>query len=209
MTLPKAKKRRTQAERRQRSLGAILDVATDILAREGYGRFSSSRVAGEAGLSRGALEHYFPKRLDLVAATCQHAMDQAVEETRQFSSRPELSEDPIGTFLAASEHFFFTPAYNAQIEVLIAARAEPDLAERVLPIIADARRRLDSIWIETLSASGHDHDKASRFVEMSHLLLRGMFVVETWLPYAMDRERVLADWRRIAPAAMSALREET
>ena len=67
MTLPKAKKRRTQAERRQRSLGAILDVATDILAREGYGRFSSSRVAGEAGLSRGALEHYFPKRLDQVA----------------------------------------------------------------------------------------------------------------------------------------------
>lgn len=204
MTPEKPTRRRTQAERRERSLGAILDVATEILAREGYANFSSSRVAAQAGLSRGALEHYFPRRLELVAATCQHAMDQAVDETRAFAERPERQSDPVGTFLAASEQFFFNPAYAAQIEILIAARADPELAQLVFPIISEARRKLDEIWTQILTESGHSREAASRFVEMSLYLLRGMFMVDTWLPYGMDRERVIADWRRIAPAALTA-----
>ncbi|PTW96617.1 TetR/AcrR family transcriptional regulator [Pararhodobacter aggregans] len=197
-------RRRTQAERRERSLGAILDVATEILAREGYANFSSSRVAAQAGLSRGALEHYFPRRLELVAATCQHAMDQAVDETRRFAAGPERQEDPVSTFLAASEQFFFNPAYAAQIEILIASRADPDLAQVVFPIISDARRKLDEIWTQILTESGHSREAARRFVELSLHLMRGMFMVDTWLPYDMDRQRVIEDWRRIAPAALAA-----
>ena len=62
------KLRRTQIERRSETQAAILSAAIDLLAEHGYAGFSASRVAARAGVSRGAQEHYFPKKNDLIAA---------------------------------------------------------------------------------------------------------------------------------------------
>ena len=73
------KPRRTQLERRNETQGAILSASISLLAKHGYAGFSASRVAAEAGVSRGALEHYFPKKNDLIAAATGYAMREAVE----------------------------------------------------------------------------------------------------------------------------------
>jgi AcrR family transcriptional regulator len=53
------KARRTQLQRRNETQAAILEASINLLAEKGYARFSASRVAAEAGVSRGAQEHYF------------------------------------------------------------------------------------------------------------------------------------------------------
>ena len=73
------KSKRTQLERRNVTQAAILSASIDLLAENGYAGFSASRVARRAGISRGAQEHYFPKKNDLIAAATQHAMREAVE----------------------------------------------------------------------------------------------------------------------------------
>ena len=203
--MPKSQKkqRRSQAERREQTQNAILEAATEILSLKGYSNFSSSGVAARAGVSRGALEHYYPKRINLIAAACQHSMEAAVEETRSYVRNAELTQDPIGSFLAASKQFFFAQGYLAQVELLIAARSDPELGDVIFPIIKDARRTLDGIWAETIAGWGHDREKAERFVEVSHYLLRGMFFVNTWLPYDLDKESVLEEWRELAPTVLS------
>lgn len=196
------KKRPTQAERRQKTKALILETATQILATEGYSNFSSSGVAIRAGVSRGALEHYFPKKIDLIAAACQHSMTAAVAEANVSVGSAEKAEDPVQAFLTSSEKFFFAPGYLAQVELLIAARSDAELENVVFPIISKARRTLDDLWVETLVQQGHGRDRAVRFVEMSHFLLRGMFFVDSWLPYKVDRASVLEEWRGLAPAAL-------
>src|ERR1700740_56423 len=70
--------RRTQEERRQATRAAVLTAALDVLIADGSANFSASRVAVRAGVSRGALERYFPTKNDLLTAATQHAMDAAV-----------------------------------------------------------------------------------------------------------------------------------
>ena len=76
------KPRRTQLERRNETQAAILSAAIDLLTEHGYAGFSASRVAARAGVSRGAQEHYFPKKNDLIAAATRYAMREAVEHAR-------------------------------------------------------------------------------------------------------------------------------
>jgi AcrR family transcriptional regulator len=198
---PKAK-RRSQDERRRAARAAILTASIALLTEVGYAGFSASRVAKRAGVSRGALEHYFPKKLDLVAAATQHAMDEAVAHARSLSALARHSADPVAQFLQDSEHFFFNPLFRALIESRIAARSDKALARVTDPIVRKARLTLNEIWTVTLRRAGYSRDSAQSFVELTHYLLRGIFVVDTWLPYDIDRREALAAWHHLAPAAL-------
>jgi AcrR family transcriptional regulator len=196
------KSRRTQAERRSKTQAAILSASLQILIEDGYARFSASRVAGRAGVSRGAQEHYFPTKNDLIAAATKHAMREAVEHAQLLARTATPSEDPIEKFLVDSEHFFFRPTFRAMVEIMIAARSDRALAKVVNPIVQDAREVLNGIWTDTLDAAGYSRDSAQQFIEITHYLLRGLFLVSTWLPYKLDRAEVIETWRKLAPAAL-------
>jgi len=60
--------RPTQAERRARSRGALLESAARGLSRCGYGNLLLEEVAREAGYTRGALYHQFKDKEDLALA---------------------------------------------------------------------------------------------------------------------------------------------
>src|SRR3981189_2162871 len=146
------KARRTQLQRRTGTLAAILSASIDLLAENGYAGFSASRVARRAGVSRGAQEHYFPKKNDLIAAATQHAMREAVEHARSLARPATGAADPVAKFLTDSEHFFFRPVFRAMIEIMIAARSDRGLTRIVNPIVRDARRVLTRILIRALGA---------------------------------------------------------
>jgi AcrR family transcriptional regulator len=196
------KPRRTQAERRNETQAAILSASISLLAEYGYAGFSASRVARRAGVSRGAQEHYFPKKNDLIAAATQHAMREAVDHARSLARKATRSTDPVAKFLTDSEHFFFQPVFRAMIEIMIAARSDRALARIVNPIVLDARQALNGIWIDTLGAAGYPRENAQQFIELTHYLLRGVFVVANWLPYQIDRPQLIEAWRRLAPAIL-------
>src|SRR5258705_2551025 len=147
------KPKRTQLERRNETQAAILSASIDLLAENGYAGFSASRVARRAGVSRGAQEHYFPKKNDLIAAATQHAMREAVEHARSLARPATGAADPVAKFLTDSEHFFFRPVYRAMIEIMIAARSDRALARILNPVVLDARQTLNGIWIDTLGAA--------------------------------------------------------
>src|ERR1700716_3860707 len=115
------KPKRPKSDRRKETQSAILSASIDLLAENGYAGFSASRVARRAGVSRGAQEHYFPKKNDLIAAATQHAMREAVEHARSLARPATGAADPVAKFLTDSEHFFFRPVFRAMIEIMIAA----------------------------------------------------------------------------------------
>lgn len=193
------KPRRTQIERRNHAQAAILSAALRILSGDGYAGFSASRVAARAGVSRGALEHYFPTKNELIAAATRHTMQLAIAHARSLARTATASPDPIAKFLSDSEHFFFRPVFRAMIEIMIAARSDRSLARIINPIVQDARRVLNGIWTDTLDAAGYPRENAQRFIELTHYLMRGLFLVGNWLPYQIDRAEVVDTWRQIAP----------
>jgi len=93
MKRPDKSSRRTQSQRRKETQEAVLSAAIKLLIDKGHGGFSSSRVAAMAGVSRGALEHYFPTKQDLLAAATRHAMREAVEHAGMLARRAVRSND--------------------------------------------------------------------------------------------------------------------
>jgi AcrR family transcriptional regulator len=196
------KARRTQQERRVKTRSAILKASLRLLVEQGYTKFSASAVARMDGVSRGAQEHYYRTRDDLIVATLRYAMDEALVYALSIARDPRHSTDPIVRFLADSEHFFLNPRYRAFIEIMVAARAEPRLLRHWVPLVRDARRRLDKVWTDRLTAAGYKPADVRRFIELTHYVLRGLMLVETWLPYKPNRRDVLRTWRSLAPAIL-------
>jgi AcrR family transcriptional regulator len=201
-TRDRRKPRRTQVERRNETQAAILSASLRILSEDGYAGFSASGVAERAGVSRGAQEHYFPRKNDLIVAALRYAMQEAIAHARSLAETETRSSDPIAKFLMDSDHFFSLPAYRAMIEIMIGARSDPSLARVVNPIVKDARRVLNRIWTDTLDAAGYPRKNAQWFVELTHYLLRGVFLVANWLPYRIDRAEVIGKWRQLAPKVL-------
>ncbi len=72
-----------------RTVAAILEAATRILAKDSLAAFNTNRVAEVAGVSVGSLYQYFPNKSALIAALIQRAHDElanalerAVHDTR-------------------------------------------------------------------------------------------------------------------------------
>ena len=198
--------RRTQAERRQETQAAILNASVLTLVEEGYAGFSAIGVAARAGVSRGAQEHYYPKKIDLIAAATKHALDEAIAHARATSSTIGSPETAVDEFLAESEAFFFAPAFMALMEIVIVARSDKALGKIVYPVLASSRRELDRIWLDALVSAGYPQLEAEQFIELSQYLLRGIFFVSTWLPYHVRRAATLQAWRKFAPSILGSNR---
>jgi AcrR family transcriptional regulator len=193
-------KRKTQAQRRAETKSAVLAAAVEVLISNGYANFSSVRVASRAGVSRGALERYFPTKGKLLIAATEYALDTAITNADRLAAR--ANAHTVEQFLHDSEHFFFSPTYRALIELAIGVANDRDLAARHRLIVARARRRLNRTWLNSLQAAGFSAESAERFILLTHYLLRGVFLVDSWLPYKPNRKAVLETWSALAPAVL-------
>lgn len=182
-----------------------MEASLRLLVERGYAKFSASRVAAMAGVSRGAQEHYFRTKNDLIVATLRHAMDEAVAHARSLAHDAGRSADPIAKFLADSEHFFFSARYRALIEIMVAGRSEPTLLKLWNPLVLAARKELNKIWTDTLATAGYEAQAAERFIELTHYLMRGLVLAHTWLPYKVDRAGAMHAWRAVAPALLGSI----
>jgi AcrR family transcriptional regulator len=92
-----ARGRLTQAERRARSRGALLESAARGLSRYGYGNLVLEDVAREAGYTRGALYHQFKDKEDLALAVLEWVHESWMREVGEPAAR---EPDPVAELLA-------------------------------------------------------------------------------------------------------------
>jgi AcrR family transcriptional regulator len=118
------------AQRRAATRAKILAAGVRCLAEFGYAATSTPLVAKIAKVSRGSLLHQFPTKLDLVLAVAEHAW--LIQ--RDFI-RAQVAESPLGPdqFVAGVRAVWKglqLPEAVAVMEVMIAARTDPELAQR-------------------------------------------------------------------------------
>ncbi len=59
-------RKQPQQARSEELVGAILEAAIQVLAKEGFHRFTTARVAEKAGVSVGSLYQYFPNKASIL-----------------------------------------------------------------------------------------------------------------------------------------------
>jgi AcrR family transcriptional regulator len=67
---------RTQSERREATIGALLDAARESFANDGYAASSLDAIVAAAGVSKGALYHHFAGKQELFQAVYEREQEQ-------------------------------------------------------------------------------------------------------------------------------------
>lgn len=189
--------RRTQEQRRRDTQEAVLEAAMTVLIEDGYEKFTTTRVAKTAGISRGAQENYFRTKNELIVAATRYTLTRAAEQARRLAARNARSADPVAAFLANSKSFCFSPTYLALMEMVTVSRRNPALAKVNTPVVREFRNILDTIWIDALCEAGYVRRSVEPFVKMTHYLLRGMAFASVWQSPKSEYPAILEDWHRI------------
>lgn len=184
----------------------LLEATVECLVELGYTGTTTTAVVKRAGVSRGAILHHFPTKQDLVSTAVEYVLDKrnaAFVERFASSLPPRRDERFVDALMQALWNEIDGPLFFAWLELLVAARTDPELRQRVGKI---AER-----WTETtdLSFRGifglprvptkHPHALAPIFTFM---VLHGLALEKIARPHAKDVEkRVLRALKTMAPLA--------
>jgi AcrR family transcriptional regulator len=106
----------------------------------GYAATTTARVAEMAGVSRGAQPHYFASKADLVAEAWSHLARRRIEAIRQAA--PADGADRYEAILDLIWEAHNGVIFAATIELWVAARSDPQLADALVEAERDVRRAI-------------------------------------------------------------------
>lgn len=188
-------KRKSQADRRQETQGALLDATIDCLVELGYSGTTTRIVASRAQVSRGAQTHYYATKSDLVVAAVERLFGQLAA---QFRETFEAVDPDARTFDRAIEELWSLvsgPKYAAVLEVIVAARTDAELRVVVHGVAA----RLEQTVIEIVGMFFPDvaePDTARILINLAFTVVQGAAV--SWYAGFGDPELTIAQLRALA-----------
>ncbi len=154
----------------------IVDAVIDCLDRFGYVETSISRVVERAGVSRGALQHYFPTKEDLMAGVAERLMHASLEHFAVV--RGQRQRNVASELAAMWTRLVETRPYRALLELLHAMRTDARLRERFEPLLEDWNARFEAEALRLYCAeSGTDRD-VSELLVLCRCAMRGIVIQE-------------------------------
>ncbi len=196
-------RRRTQAERRAATRGALLDATIDCLVAYGYAGTTTMRIVERAGVSRGAQVHHYPTKAELVAEAVRHlAAKRAGEYFEELTAKPARNRSGLEALLDHLWHLHNSPLFAASMELILASRTDPELRVRMAEVERDVSANINAGLVELFGDRGRD--RAFReAVDATLSTMRGLGMMAFLDENGSDVER---RWRLLRPklAAMLA-----
>ncbi len=121
--------RRTQEERSAEMKDRLLRAALEGLAEDGYAATSTQEVVKRAGVSRGALVHHFPTKVDLFAEAAAFMISNRIRRTNTMAAEVEGQDGELEKRLRLIWENY-REDFPANIEFMIAARTDKALRQR-------------------------------------------------------------------------------
>lgn len=169
--------RRSNVERTATARRKVIDAAIGCLYEHGYTATTTAMIAQSAGLSRGALLHHFPTKVDLVLALVEHVIAHQrafyIEALRAYPKGRER-------FLAITEltwQAWSEPSGVAITEIMVAARSDRLLGDRLPDLFA----MMEASQLAEMRKLGHlagitDERAVERFAQMGAATIRGLAI---------------------------------
>ncbi len=186
----------------------LLEATIDCLAEMGWAAATVAVVAERAGVSRGAAQHHFPTREDLITAALEYMFDtrsgQAVQEA---STLPELGDGIARTeaVVAGLVESYTSPLFKAALQVWTHAAADPALRERIVPLEARFGRASHRRAVEALGVDDSD-PVAHHLVQATLDMARGLGLADVLTDDSARRKRIVEQWAVTLHAALHAPR---
>ena len=187
----------TRRQQRDRTRLHLLETAVACLVDYGYAGTTTQRIQDRAEVSRGALLHHFRSKADLFAAAVGYLAELQIAD---IAAALEAGPDTPGARLAAVRGAMSGPAFQAALELWMAARTDPALHAALLP----SQREIGRAVRELLAREFADRDPRQARVAYESLLmlLRGLALTSTLRDDPTLADDILELWlTRVLPPA--------
>lgn len=148
-----------QAEKSEIMRQAIMEASMNCFIKYGYSNTTIEKIAGEANVSRGALSHHFSSRDDVIKAAILYVTAKRAKEGEDYirklqekNSNQIVSRESISETLEALWEYFHIPSFSALLELLMAARGNPELEVILSPALEELDRRTKEAILEAFPA---------------------------------------------------------
>ncbi|OLF16027.1 TetR/AcrR family transcriptional regulator [Actinophytocola xanthii] len=123
---------RTQQERSSRTRARLLEATVECLVERGYAGTTVAEICQRAGLSRGAQQHHFTTKAELMTRALEHLFTRLADEivATRLPTGPDRLEKGIDLLWEAYSGTLSTAA----VELWVAARTDEELRGHLLPV---------------------------------------------------------------------------
>ncbi|WP_210205794.1 TetR/AcrR family transcriptional regulator [Hoeflea marina] len=153
------------------------EATIDSLLEVGYANTGTQHIVKRAGVSRGAQTHHYPGKQDLIVAATETMFEGFANDIEKLATGLRDGEYDLGQFIDRlwAEMISGTWFY-ASLEIIVAARGDQGLRQRLAPLILNLHSRFETAWDATFIAK--EPEKLSSRVAMNLVMnvLRGMAV---------------------------------
>jgi len=194
--------RAPQQDRSRATRARLLEAAIACLAELGWTASTVAVVAERAGVSRGAAQHHFPTRESLFTAALAH-----VSQVRANEMRRELAELTGGAnpdtaaVVELVMNMFTGTLFRAALALWVAAAAEPQLREQMIPLEARIGREIHRVVVELLDVD-ESEPGVRETVQATLDLARGLGLANLLTDDGPRRARISRQWARILDQAL-------
>ncbi len=110
------------------------------LVEAGYANLTTANVAERAGVSRGAQQHHFPQKRTLVAEAVTYLAHRQLQELHETMEAVSTGRDRTERLLDIMYRLYSGPLFTAMLQLTLASRTDPELAELVEPVDREVAR---------------------------------------------------------------------
>lgn len=189
--------RRTQTERSAATRERLLDATVECLIDLGYGGTTTSEIVRRAGVSRGAQVHHFPTKTELVQESIVHLarrrQQELVDEFARFDGKADRVSFAIDLLWSA----YAGPLFAAALELIVAARTEPELRPALDALLGDIRNGLETFCRETFGAQTIRRRSFRDALELTIDVMHGLALVRLLDGDRGDSGRLLEVWKHL------------
>ena len=132
MAAPK-KQRRSNVERSATTRAKVCQAAVQCLYELGYEGTTVILVAKRAGVSRGAAQHQFPSKVDLMMAVTAQIVEQQTRIRQEIWENIPEHKGRVRHLAESAWDFQKQPENVALFEIMMATRNDEELRQRFVP----------------------------------------------------------------------------
>ncbi|MEM7612978.1 MAG: TetR/AcrR family transcriptional regulator [Pseudomonadota bacterium] len=131
-----------QAQKSASTRNQIVEAAIKAFVSMGYANTTTTHIAEEAGLSRGAMLHHFPSKMDIVKAAVEYLHAKRLAAFQRSITELPPEADRVKMAVEAYWQHVQHPMFVAFFELSVAARTDDDLKA----ILRPAQKEFAAAW---------------------------------------------------------------
>ena len=163
-----------QARKSRATRRLIIDTTIRCLARYGYHETTYIRISRESGVSRGAMRHHFPSRIDVMRATIEQLHTKRLAAFRKAAADIPTGESRTRGNIDALWRHVNHPLFMVFIDLALAARNDRELAAIYRPAQENFRRECYYAALELFPEWVPQREQLRNAIDLAIYMMEGM-----------------------------------